>query len=201
METRLFVEDDRTELRRVYLDARKHTFDWLDTSIFTIDDFDLHTKGETIWVAEYGSKPAAFISVCEAENFIHNLFVHPKAAGQGLGSSLLEKCLSSIGRPAVLKCLTLNTPAIDFYLSKNWRTVSEADGPDGKYLLMHFDGDCWIVCGTRTKAIAMCDSRGAMAGNEESRKKSVGSPSVSAGYGVQTEPSLTVGLQTLANKT
>jgi GNAT superfamily N-acetyltransferase len=139
--TRLFVEGDRVDLRQVYLEARKHAFDWLDPSMFTIDDFDLHTKGETIWVAEYRSRPAAFISVCETENFIHNLFVHPRAAGKGLGSSLLEKCLSNIGRPAVLKCLSLNTRAIGFYISKNWRTVSEGDGPDGKYLVMHYDGN------------------------------------------------------------
>jgi GNAT superfamily N-acetyltransferase len=139
LKARLFSESDRRALREIYFESRKRTFTWLDGSSFKIEDFDDHTKGETIWVADYDSKPAGFISVQVADNYIHNLFVHPDAAGKGIGSALLKECLKNIGRPAALKCLSLNTVAVEFYISKGWKTVSEGDGHDGKYLLMHFD--------------------------------------------------------------
>jgi GNAT superfamily N-acetyltransferase len=116
-----------------------YAFGWMDSSLFRADDFDRDTEGEIIWVAISDNEPVGFISVWEPENFIHNLFVHPKVIRQGFGSALLDECLNHIGRPAVLKCASKNIRARDFYVSKGWGTVSEADGPDGKYLLMHFD--------------------------------------------------------------
>ena len=139
IDTRLFVESDRCALREIYLETRMRTFVWMDRSLFRADDFDRDTEGEIIWVATYATKTVGFISVWETENFIHNLFVHPKLAGQGIGSALLNECLNNIGRPAVLKCLAQNIKARDFYLSKGWRIVSGGDSPDGQYLLMHFD--------------------------------------------------------------
>ncbi len=141
MDTRLFAESDRCALRELYLATRIHGFGWIDSSLFRADDFDRDTEGELIWVATFSHNSVGFISVWEPENFIHNLFVHPKVAGQGVGSALLNKCLNHIGRPAVLKCVAQNTKARDFYLSKGWKIVSDGDGPDGKYLLMHFDDE------------------------------------------------------------
>ncbi len=140
MDTRLFGESDRKALREIYLKARIHAFVWRDSSLYREDDFDRDTKGEKIWVAANATNPVGFISVWEPENFIHHLFVHPKATGQGIGSALLKKCLHNIGRPAALKCDDQNSKARDFYLSKEWKKISVGNGPDGKYLLMHFDG-------------------------------------------------------------
>ena len=141
MDTRRFSECDRSALRRIYLQSRMHSFEWLDSSSFTDSDFDRDTEGETIWVAADGNNPVGFVSVWESENFIHNLFVHPDVFGQGVGSCLLNECLKHIGRPAVLKCVTQNTKAKDIYLSKGWQVVSEEEGPDGNYQLMHFDDE------------------------------------------------------------
>jgi len=44
-----------------------------------------------------------------------------------------------MNRPASLKCVTRNIAAREFYLARSWRVVSEGDGPEGPYLLMHFD--------------------------------------------------------------
>ena len=141
MDTRLFVESDRFALREIYLESRMHAFDWIGGALFSADDFDRDTEGEIIWVATCDARPVGFISVWEPANFIHNLFVHPNFVGKGAGSALLNECLNHIGRPAVLKCGAQNTKARDFYLSKGWKIVSDGDGPDGEYLLMHFDDE------------------------------------------------------------
>lgn len=139
MDTRPFAESDRFALREIYLQARIHAFDWMDGTLFRADDFDRDTEGEIIWVATNVTDPVGFISVWEPKNFIHNLFVHPKVIGKGVGSALLNECLKHIGRPASLKCGTQNIKARDFYLSKGWHIVSNGKGPDGKYHLMHYD--------------------------------------------------------------
>lgn len=138
--TRLFAESDRADLRQIYLRSRLRAFGWIDGPSLRLDDFDKSTEGETVWVALRDAKPVGFVSVWTAENFIHNLFVHPAVLGQGIGSLLLRESLNNIGRPAALKCDLQNTRARDFYLSKEWVIDSQGDGPKGRYLLMRFDG-------------------------------------------------------------
>ncbi len=140
MTIRPFVESDRSALRKIYLEARRHTFGWMDCSLIKEDDFDRDTEGEIIWVATDNEEdnPVGFISIWKPDDFVHSLYVHPKEIGQGIGSALLKECLKNIGRPASLKCAEQNTKARDFYLSKGWKTVSNGENPEGKYHLMHF---------------------------------------------------------------
>lgn len=141
MDIRLFSESDRRDLQEIYLETRTHAFNWINSKLFKADDFDRDTEGEIIWVATRSTRLLGFVSVWKPENFIHNLFVRPDAARQGVGSALLDECLNNIGRPVVLKCGVQNYKARDFYLAKGWRTASEGEGADGKYLLMHFDNE------------------------------------------------------------
>lgn len=98
-----------------------------------LSDFDRDTAGEAIWVAERDGSVVGFVSVDEAANFVHNLFVLTKWLGQGFGSQLLATSLASIGRPARLKCVVENSRAISFYQAKGWRKVGEGVSEDGKY--------------------------------------------------------------------
>lgn len=139
MSTRRFLESDRKALRAVYLETRSQVFTWINAASLRADDFDRDTEGETIWVGACDGRPVAFASIWEPENFIHNLFVHPRAAGQGLGSALLRECLDHLGRPAALKCVAENFAAAGFYQAQGWKCVEEGIGPHGVYLLMHFD--------------------------------------------------------------
>ncbi|WP_338874336.1 GNAT family N-acetyltransferase [Spirosoma sp. SC4-14] len=125
-------------LRQLYLDARQHTFNWQDISKFRLDDFDTATKDEEILVAVSGNTPIGFVSWWEPDNFIHNLYVDAGYYRQGIGKSLLEHCLTKIGRPAALKCLQQNTPALLFYQSQGWRVHSAGQSDDGNYFLMLF---------------------------------------------------------------
>ena len=108
----------------------------MDSSLFKLNDFNDDTEGELIWVATQKDIPVGFVSVLESSNFIHNIFVHPLSVRQGIGSVLLNVCLRKIGRPAQLKCLVKNNNATNFYMSKGWKIISVADGPEGKYQLM-----------------------------------------------------------------
>ena len=133
---RPFIEADRKILMQIYLESRRETFKWLDTSSMSLTDFDRDTAGEAIWVATQDDNLVGFVSVYQAENFIHNLFILTKWLSQGVGSQLLKTALANVGRPARLKCLVQNTRAISFYRAKGWKKVGEGSSEDGEYHLL-----------------------------------------------------------------
>ncbi len=129
-------KDDTVFLSEIYCQARLQTFDWIESDQIRIDDFVRDTKGEKIWVAEVDGCVVGFISVCEPENFIHHLYVSPDFSGLNIGTQLLRTCLSNIGRPVTLKCVSANVDALRFYESRGWRTISVGVGEEGEYHLM-----------------------------------------------------------------
>ena len=141
MDTRIFSENDRFALQNIYIESRKHAFNWVDSSTFTQVDFDRDTEGELIWVAIEFDNPIGFISIWEPDNFIHNLFVHPDFVGCGSGTKLLDVCLNEIGKPMTLKCSKPNTNARKFYISRGWQVISEGIDPDGEYELMRYENE------------------------------------------------------------
>ena len=56
-------KNDLEPLRKLFLEERKRTFSWLDTSEFQLDDFDKQTQGEFILTAYINDIPAGFISI------------------------------------------------------------------------------------------------------------------------------------------
>jgi len=138
MNIRKFEETDRLFLQKLYLEVRVSTFNWLDTSKFTLQDFDSSTLDEKIWVAVHQDKIVGFISVYIPDNFIHNLYVDISMKSKGIGSLLLDEVLKNTSRPVSLKCISKNTKALNFYLCKGWKTISEDEDKHGKYCLMHY---------------------------------------------------------------
>ncbi|WP_299407241.1 GNAT family N-acetyltransferase [Acaryochloris sp. IP29b_bin.148] len=69
---------------------------------------------------------------------MHHLFVDPHFTRRGIGTALLHKRLSAIGRPASLKCIQRNIEAIAFYQSQGWQIMSSGTSTEGKYYLMVF---------------------------------------------------------------
>lgn len=131
-------QKDADELASLYLRARRHYFHWLDRDSISEADFSRDTSGERVWVAELDTMVVGFISAWESENYIHNLFVDVKFSRRGIGTALLNTCLDNIGRPARLKCVAENYPALDFYHFQGWQTIAEAMGSDGEYQLMQY---------------------------------------------------------------
>lgn len=130
------VEADRDALRQLFVAARNAAFSWAPAGAHQLQDFDASTVGEQVLVAVLGAQPIGFASVWLEDSFLHNLFVHPTQQGRGVGAMLLAACDRYFSSVATLKCLVANGRALGFYKAQGWTVRSEADGPDGRYVLM-----------------------------------------------------------------
>jgi len=136
IEIREFAEADRGSLRALFLASRNAAFAWVPAGTHKDEDFDVATKGERILVAAHQRDIIGFASIWEPDNFLHHLFVHPLFLRCGVGKTLLLSCNKYFCGTPTLKCLKANESARQFYLSQGWSVRHEADGPDGRYLLM-----------------------------------------------------------------
>ncbi|MEK7953794.1 GNAT family N-acetyltransferase [Luteolibacter soli] len=128
---------DQAALADLYLRSRRAAFTWRNPEDFQLDDFTRDTEGELIHLAEYEDGTLlGFISLWEAENFIHHLFVCPDHLRQGIGLILLTDLQQRIPGPFRLKCLTANLPALAFYRDIGWTEVDQGTSDDGEYLLL-----------------------------------------------------------------
>jgi len=133
---RPFNEADRDRLREIYLLCRIQVFHWVDSALFTLNDFDAHTKDEDIWVAECDAKIAGFMAVWSPDAFIHHLYVDAAHRGKGVGKALLVLAAQTYPSPLSLKCLVKNEAALQFYRALGWQVVEEGRDTLGEYFLM-----------------------------------------------------------------
>ncbi|WP_215408105.1 GNAT family N-acetyltransferase [Vibrio gigantis] len=126
MEVRRYQPKYSAALQAIYLESRQNTFHWADANAFKLSDFDQGTEGEQIWMAVSGEKVLGFVSVWEAESFIHHLYICPKTLRFGAGSALLNTCKQHYS-VLTLKCLTANENAIGFYRSQGF-VISSTEG-------------------------------------------------------------------------
>lgn len=136
MVIRAMVAADRIPLGKVYAESRSKAFSWLDAAARERGDFDRDTQGETVLVAEQSGRVVGFVALWLPDNFIHHLYVLPACENRGHGSALLAAGLQILGRPASLKCLSMNAKALDFYRARGWRTRAKGVSEDGEYHLM-----------------------------------------------------------------
>ena len=66
-------DKDLDALRNLFLRTRLTTFSWVDTSQFTLSDFEQETEGEYILVALDDELLVGFVSIWVADNFVHHL--------------------------------------------------------------------------------------------------------------------------------
>ena len=130
--------NDTPRLAEIFLESRRSGFYWLDPERFQLDDFERQTVGEVVWVAEKDGELAGFISVDEAEAFIHHLFVAPAYQGLGIGRRLLRSLREWLQPPYTLKCLAKNKKARAFYKKNSWRLIGEGRSRNGAYLVLTF---------------------------------------------------------------
>ena len=130
-----FSESDRAELRQLYIDVRRETFNWLGRQSFQGDTFDADTKGEEVLVVRVEGEIAGFISVWLPDNFIHHLYIRTEYQRMGLGQSLINAVRTRIKSPLTLKCLVDNVIAVKFYQKNGWRTKSTGISDHGVFIL------------------------------------------------------------------
>ncbi|WP_033138942.1 GNAT family N-acetyltransferase [Aeromonas finlandensis] len=121
---RLMEERDIPQLARLFLKCRRHTFHWVDSARFQLEDFEAQTKGEQVWVAEQGGNICGFIAIWQPDHFIHHLYVSNDWHGQGIGRALLERGLADSPHGA-LKVAIRNTAAVAFYHRLGWQNSDE----------------------------------------------------------------------------
>ncbi|MBB5371375.1 MULTISPECIES: GNAT family N-acetyltransferase [unclassified Janthinobacterium] len=102
------------------------------------------TQDETILVAERDGVVIGFAAVYAGQapdNFLHHLYVHPAASGQGAGTLLLAAVVAQFGPRLSLKVQVSNTRARRFYACAGWVEDSHDTGTDqiGRWIRMH----CW----------------------------------------------------------
>lgn len=110
---------------KIYASAWNKALPAAKRRISTVD-FAKETEGERILVAVSDGKVAAFVSIWEADWFVHLLYVSPFAQGKGLGSALvLHAQRLATHHPLSLKCQLLNTGALTFYAALGFQKTRE----------------------------------------------------------------------------
>ncbi|MBK4211204.1 GNAT family N-acetyltransferase [Bacillus safensis] len=130
---------DYPQLRQICLESRRQSFHWLNPEELHLQDFDQDTQEEQIFLAEDNNKILGFISLYVPDRFIHLLFVHPEAAGQGAGDLLLKQAIKVLGTPVTLKCVSDNHNALSFYQKRGWKAVVEEGEPGAEYWVLIYE--------------------------------------------------------------
>ncbi|WEJ70119.1 GNAT family N-acetyltransferase [Pseudomonas sp. PSE14] len=127
---------DIPALRELFLQSRQAAFSWKLPSAHTLLDFDRETDGEWQMVALDGTRVIGFVSVWGADDFIHHLHVHPQFLRRGIGRALLQALPGWPMKPYRLKCVSLNTAALEFYYHNGFRPIGSGMADDFEYVLL-----------------------------------------------------------------
>ncbi|MDR6759457.1 ribosomal protein S18 acetylase RimI-like enzyme [Mycoplana sp. BE70] len=136
---------DMPALRELFLQSRQAAFNWELASARTLLDFDSETEGERQMVALDGKRLIGFISIWEADDFIHHLHVHPQFLRRGIGRALLHALPGWYTKPYRLKCVSLNNAALAFYRNNGFRPVGSGVADNYEYVLLESGGGDNIV--------------------------------------------------------
>lgn len=131
--------EDAMALAEIYLSVRQQTFTWVDPGKFHREDFAAHTNGEVVSVCEApDGKIAGFLSIWEADDFIHMLYILPEFQGKGAGTALLRSLPGWPLHAYRLKCLVNNRLAKAFYLAHGFHVIGRGTSSEGDYEELSF---------------------------------------------------------------
>lgn len=101
--------------------------------VYDIAGFLSVTQDEAILVAERDGVVIGFAAVYAGDaldNFLHHLYVHPSASGQGAGTLLLAAVVAQFGPTLSLKVQVSNIRARRFYVRAGWVESDQVCGVD-----------------------------------------------------------------------
>lgn len=129
------THEDTVQLEILFQLIRRKTFTSRPENEFQIGDYQKSTADDEVWVAEQNGAIVGFVSTYPANNFLHNLFVHPGSQGQGIGTQLLQVAEANLARPMTLKIAMDNLAACRFYEKYGWYQVSVHEDVREPYIL------------------------------------------------------------------
>ncbi len=136
MNIRRMQPEDLPELRQIFYTIRSEEFPWEKSEALALSDFDHAVDGEAVYVAVSDGTVQGFVSVWEADAFVHNLFVARPYRSLGVGSALLDHAAEAYPQRALtLKCVVENKHAFRFYLRSGWHIIEENDDDIPYYLM------------------------------------------------------------------
>ncbi len=128
--------EDSPALQAIYAEAISNA-DWLPDTAKQCPRFDEVSSNEVVYVAvRTDGQVVGLVAVQTAEPFIHHLYVAAQARGEGVGRQLLDSLHAWLPKPWRLKCVSLNTRALAFYVGAGWREVGIGDSEHGAYVVM-----------------------------------------------------------------
>ncbi|MFZ6770819.1 GNAT family N-acetyltransferase [Undibacterium sp. Di26W] len=143
---RLATDADAAQLQEIY----RHCIieaPWQVRPAEAIPDFAAISRDEVIWVAvDAQHQVLALLAVQPEHAYIHHLYVHPRAQGQGLGRALLVFLQAHVAFPWRLKCVLNNTAGMAFYRHLGWQELQQDHGADGVYCLLEHAGPQLVNC-------------------------------------------------------
>jgi ribosomal protein S18 acetylase RimI-like enzyme len=129
---------DISQLQKLFLIVRQKTFTWRDNSFFSLKDYEDYVLNEKVLVAEIEKSVIGFISIFEADDFIHNLYIHPDFQGRGAGQLLLKNIIYLNDNPKTLKVEIPNKKAQLFYEKFGFKKISSHENEEIPYYLYKF---------------------------------------------------------------
>lgn len=133
LSTRIATQSDANILANLYLASRKEyiSFAPLVHSDAAIQQWmhDILIPSTQVWIVEKNGVIIGMMAIAEEQkiNWIEQLYVLPKATGQGAGSLLIAKA-KSLNLPIRLRTFQENLGAMRFYERHGFKIIEFADG-------------------------------------------------------------------------
>ena len=131
--------EDIQQLEILFQFTRQETFASRPNNEFQIGDYQKSTADDEVWVMEENTAIIGFVSVYSADNFIHNLFIHPSHQRCGKGTQLLQIAEKNLERPMTLKVAMDNLRVCSFYEKHGWYQASIHQDTAEPYMLYKKD--------------------------------------------------------------
>ncbi|GEP44701.1 GNAT family N-acetyltransferase [Brevifollis gellanilyticus] len=128
--------DDEAALSRIYNEARRAQFHWMDVATIREGDFKRDSEDEEVFVEDRDGEVLGLIAIWVPDSFVHHLFVAPEHQGQGTGSRLLEFAQRRYAWPLHLKCVEANERALAFYKQRGGVVLERGFHEEVPFLLM-----------------------------------------------------------------
>jgi ribosomal protein S18 acetylase RimI-like enzyme len=132
------TQSDAKGIAKVYLSSRKEFVPFApiahsDEAVFQWIR-DILIPDHHVVVVEQNSSIIGMMALSKIEGtgWINQLYLHPNAVGQGIGSKLIERAKAELGSPIRLYTFQENQGAIRFYERHGFKAIQYSDGSENE---------------------------------------------------------------------